>query len=387
MAELATTKKQLASIKSRLDALEANASESPASQNPPTASFDSIVKLISDLKNSIPQIVKECINASKPVNARVTNNVNPTMAEVLRNNLEVHHANNQSPPNPPNRRREVQIENLAKNKLLKKNKDTTMALALKQKPVTLMNRFNILADLPTQEEALEVIDQIEHDHDVITRCGPVTLISKKSPTLIAVTASTKQVADCMKNTLATKYPRVKISSPSVEDKFLIKVTGCEIDEEDDASFLDSLKSTNSILQEADVSIVRSYTINNGNRPYKNYVLKVPEDVHYQVIQNGKLFVNFLAKNCYEYVDILQCKNCWRFGHLHFGCKFKKICKRCGASHDDPTENCEAALSCSNCTRHSKLTGESLKKNHFVTSDRCPCIISRIEHLKNFHLNK
>lgn len=119
-----------------------------------------------------------------------------------------------------------------------------------------------------------------------------------------------------------------------------------------------------------------------NRPYKNFILSVPEDLHQQIVDYGKLLLNFSSHNVYEYVDIIQCRLCWRFGHVKYGCSYKEVCKTCGKTH--PKEE-ECAICCANCTRQNALSNNNkLNTSHLVTSERCPCYINRVERLKNFH---
>lgn len=105
-------------------------------------------------------------------------------------------------------------------------------------------------------------------------------------------------------------------------------------------------------------------------------------VHKKMIREGKLNDGFAQRRVTEYIDILQCKKCWRFGHLKRTCTFPACCKTCAGDHT--TEECtlpESKPICANCVRHNSNSTSTISTAHSVAADNCPIRMNRIERLK------
>lgn len=78
-----------------------------------------------------------------------------------------------------------------------------------------------------------------------------------------------------------------------------------------------------------------------------------------------VFENALLIPVQAYFEpILQCKNCWFFGHSKGACRGKVRCVTCGLIH---TEDCGAVVVCVNC-----------KGDHSCNSKKCPEFLKRKE---------
>lgn len=92
------------------------------------------------------------------------------------------------------------------------------------------------------------------------------------------------------------------------------------------------------------------------------------------------------KRCFEYIDLLQCNRCHRYGHLKYDCTYQPICKICSLNHN--IEECptpEDRPKCSNCIRENKRENSNrFNINHIVSDDRCAMKQNRIDSLKSFH---
>lgn len=93
-----------------------------------------------------------------------------------------------------------------------------------------------------------------------------------------------------------------------------------------------LKFANEHLNVDGVTHERSYDVNTATFPYRNHIINIPPLIFDQTIQRGKAIILMASKNLFEHVDMVQCKKCWRFGHLHHGCNVPEICRRC-ADHN------------------------------------------------------
>lgn len=82
-----------------------------------------------------------------------------------------------------------------------------------------------------------------------------------------------------------------------------------------------------------------------------------------------VFENALLIPVQAYFEpVLQCKNCWFFGHSKGACRGKEKCVSCGLTHSG---DCTECLYCMNC-----------KGNHRSNDKKCPEFLKRKELAKN-----
>lgn len=164
---------------------------------------------------------------------------------------------------------------------------------------------------------------------------------------------------------------------------LIKITGCAVV---DSITSENLKAGNEWIK-GEVIIIRHYDVGRDNKRYRNYIIQLDLEDHTEALSRQKMVVGFMMCKAHEFADPIQCKSCWRYGHFKHSCKFAPVCRICGKG-THPDIDCDAAHdTCANCIRHNKNSTNKLNASHRVTDDRCPCRISRIEYIKNFHMNQ
>ena len=71
------------------------------------------------------------------------------------------------------------------------------------------------------------------------------------------------------------------------------------------------------------------------------------------------------------VNVIQCYNCQRFGHIGRNCTNPPKCPRCGNAHQK--QYCSDIISCANCNG-----------NHYAFSQKCPQFIERMHTLASQH---
>lgn len=379
--ELRTAKNQISTQQSKINELVSinkqlvariNSAESASAQqgtsNTSPASIVTIEMIENLLKNFQVQITAQINEA---IQKQTVSKPSPTIA---------------APAPPTGSQQSTTIESSAENvtnALKKRNRATTFASILANSTIPVENKFSLLVDTGDDERDNLILSDISTTSE-FRSCGFVKNIEKRSSKCLAVTAESTDVANCIKNKIAEKYmDQVIINTATKKKEFHAKITGCEPDERlSDEQFLTLLKESNISLANSEVSIIRSYVIDSA-RPYKNYIVSLTEAAHTELCKNGKVFLNLTSKNIYEYVDLLQCKRCWRYGHLHHGCKFKATCRKCGGDHP-VTECAEELHKCANCIRYNTEKKAALKTSHRVTADRCPCRVNRIESLKEYY---
>lgn len=84
-------------------------------------------------------------------------------------------------------------------------------------------------------------------------------------------------------------------------------------------------------------------------------------------------------------NIIQCRNCFRLGHMARACTEKARCRKCGkVDHDHQT--CENEINCPNC-QDEIHKGLNISTNHLATEDKCFVKKKMTESLKTYLLSQ
>lgn len=158
---------------------------------------------------------------------------------------------------------------------------------------------------------------------------------------------------------AKKNPKIKIFN--VDKKLL----------EDHDDIIDKLVMQNSIDVTSEnhfMKIMSCYTDRNGR---SNVVLEMDPDAYRQVCLRDVLHIGWRSCRYVNHIGIIQCYNCWRYGHMAKECKEKKpTCPKCCGEHK--SEVCQAAENvCTNCRHASQvLKIPGVNYNHSAFDRRC-----------------
>lgn len=273
-------------------------------------------------------------------------------------------------------------EATSQNALLKPT-DSTFAEALYTNSAK--GKFSII--VPEDQQA--IIDAIEDDYD-LTECGTCQIIERRTPTSLAITTD-EETSVCIKEKLRQRYATAEVREPDTTPKYRIKISGCkavldivnnEPTEDQLAAAESKFRSTNRIPNEKLFKIERMWTLDGKTTKYTNYIAEVDAIMHKKLIKQGKINEGFAQRRITEHVDLLQCKKCWRYGHLKKTCTFSASCKICSLDHE--TDECETPLAkpiCVNCVRYNQEMTPPIPTSHSVAADNCPVRINRIERLK------
>lgn len=165
---------------------------------------------------------------------------------------------------------------------------------------------------------------------------------------------------------------------------MVKTTQIFNTYEDSNDIVDEFKLQNDWLKNLDFKVHRDYTVETQNGTYMNLILSC--DLLVQDIFLKKGYVIFGLNQCqiFEYVDVLRCNKCQRFGHFARDCGFVETCRKCHGNH--PSNECQlpAINKCSNCLFENKK-GASQNSKHRTTDERCPLRVERINALKQFYV--
>lgn len=187
--------------------------------------------------------------------------------------------------------------------------------------------------------------------------------------------------------IASKYAIMAQSKPLPPIKHMIVINGVDVVNNDTPEqIIHSLAIGNEWLKKENIEFVRQWQVTTKKRTYKNIVVALSPIEQIEAIKRGKLRFRLFEHTVWEYFDTIQCKNCWRFGHLRHQCKFQHACRICGENH-----SVEACISkkpkCANCLRFNAAKGrlDSDKRScaHRPTDRTCPDFRSRVSGLKSF----
>lgn len=154
-----------------------------------------------------------------------------------------------------------------------------------------------------------------------------------------------------------------------------------LDSED--NFVARLKRQSNLLngEENNVEIIRKYIPR--NKKLLNVVLEVSPAFFRDIIKSGKIFIDWESFPVYEYVGVLRCYKCWRYGHKAANCHQKNIvCPLCNKNHR--SSDCSASVhECTNCKYASevlKIPGVDFK--HTVFDKNCISYKKAQENVKS-----
>lgn len=205
----------------------------------------------------------------------------------------------------------------------------------------------------------------------------IKAIKSKGQFNLTIKCDTPDEADTIEKTLAEKYGQ-QIEINDVQ-KIIpqVKITGVLCEETIDHQVLiATIKQQNHWLRESDFAIDRVYSINTKKGPYSNVIITCDISLQRKFIDQQYIIIGFR-----EYVYLLECLRCYRFGHFARKCRFQETCRKCAEKHKVAkyTSN-TSANKCSNC-KIANTKGASYDICHPPTDDRCPSKIERIEALK------
>lgn len=171
---------------------------------------------------------------------------------------------------------------------------------------------------------------------------------------------------------------VKSSTPRVK----IVDVGLDPDTEiENDYFVSLLKSQNYWLRNMNFKVTEVFKVPGSKRDYSNVILDCDILALKAFLEKGSVIVGFAEKRVYEHINILQCFNCQRFGHVVASCKVPPTCRFC-ASTSHPSRECEdkSIKVCANCLRANKK-GAKHNALHRASDERCPSRAARILALK------
>lgn len=148
---------------------------------------------------------------------------------------------------------------------------------------------------------------------------------------------------------------------------------CGVDQDDFANtgrFVQELRLRNDDLNDAKINFVK---IQKGRNETRNVILECDIPTFERMMNKKKVSIGWSVCNVYEYVNVLQCFKCNKYGHIAKECNHEKVCSKCNGQHD-PSECVADKFICGNCVAYNERLKESetkLATDHPVFSIKCP----------------
>lgn len=180
--------------------------------------------------------------------------------------------------------------------------------------------------------------------------------------------STKKLHKVMSDKFADKYD---IKVPEMKKPKIVIVGLSDEVVQDMNSFLQDVKARIPDIYEQEIKLIKTY-LPKGKKLH-SAILETSADAHKFLIELGRVSQGWESFPIYEFVSVLRCFKCWKYGHMSNTCtREKPVCPFCGNEHEQ--DECKSkAKECVNC-KYAKevLHIPEIDYRHTVFDRKCPC---------------
>lgn len=179
----------------------------------------------------------------------------------------------------------------------------------------------------------------------------------------------EEVCEKMREKLGEKYEIKKVNKKKPRIRIF------DVDKED-AENEDELKEKimeqnkiNNDGENTEVKILFKY--DNKQRKGTNVVIETDRDTYAKIMGRKELFVGWRACRFGEYVNVIQCFKCWKFGHMSKECRGERVCQHC-TSKEHGGEDCNSSeKKCVNCKYAAEILKiKNIRYDHSAKSRDC-----------------
>lgn len=233
-----------------------------------------------------------------------------------------------------------------------------------------IRNIKIISEDPQQIDVIRnKLANNQHCQDI-----EITSITSKSPDFLTVKCANADEANKMTKTLYDNFGNKLQISEVNESAPKVKIVNVD-PRLGDTEFVLSLKEQNHWLRNMNFVVHQRFVVPTANGICTNVILKCDIACLKKFIEHGTVISGFSEKRVYEHVEVLQCFNCQRFGHVASACKASPCCKFCALPHQSSVCEDREATKCINCSKTTK------NSNHRASDERCPSRRERINVLK------
>lgn len=153
----------------------------------------------------------------------------------------------------------------------------------------------------------------------------------------------------------------KIIIVGVENKYV----------DDEADFVRRVKNQGSLqtLENVEIKFIKKFVPK--GKTYHNVILELSPDAFQCLVKNKRVFFDWDSYAVYEYIGVLRCYKCWKYGHKAVNCQQNNIiCPLCNQNHK--SEECTSNVKeCINCKfAHDVLKISGIDYRHSVFDKNC-----------------
>lgn len=163
-----------------------------------------------------------------------------------------------------------------------------------------------------------------------------------------------------------------------QPKVVIRGAAKEYDYEE---FVAEILQTNPGFDDSDViKVVHHKRMKNDNTSKWMYFLEVRGRTLSKIVDKH-LNIDFKSQIVREYVDVLRCYKCQKYGHKSASCNSQIVCGKCGGRHE--FNDCkESVVQCINCKEANEKNKTKCDTSHVCGSSVCSYQAEMIEKQKD-----
>lgn len=153
-------------------------------------------------------------------------------------------------------------------------------------------------------------------------------------------------------------PRIRIKNVDVSDA------------DDEELFIEKLVVQNLIRNSENIKIISKYKPKMQKKPHStNVILEINPKTYAEIEGREVLYIGWRTCKTEDYVNVIQCFKCWRFGHMAKECKkLNLICADCGGEHVSCKSEIKSCVNCKFASEVLKIPG--VQFNHAAYNREC-----------------
>lgn len=131
-----------------------------------------------------------------------------------------------------------------------------------------------------------------------------------------------------------------------------------------------------------IQFVRKFKTQKNINETCNVILELSTE-QYNFLRNKRdhLYIGWNSYRYFEFISVLRCFKCWKFGHQADKCSGDNTCPMCNKNHkkDECKSNSYECTNCKYAIEVLKISGISC--NHHVFDANCPSYQKQVSHIK------
>ena len=202
----------------------------------------------------------------------------------------------------------------------------------------------------------------------------VTKVKTASQGSVLIECSDSKSLQTLKNIAVNELSEnYDVEIPKLRKPKIIIIGVHEQHLENEIEFINKIKRQNCLNggNDIEINIVKKYIPK--NKKMHNVIMELTPDTFMQIMGKNRIFVGWDSYPVYEYISVLRCFKCCKYGHKAENCKQENYtCPLCSGNHK--SDECRSnTVECNNCKyAHNVLKIQEIQYNHTVFDKKCVC---------------